>query len=153
VRQVAVPAAARARCTLARVDYADAFLVELGPVRDRTAEQWARAIVEDAPSSMRRKLWWGWSALGLTLGPSRSVGFILGWELRRSSPDFALLAAGSRLGMPAELLFERRGDKLLLATFVQQQNPVAHVMWAAIEARHRQVVPYLLARATGLGRR
>ncbi len=65
VRQVAVPPAARALSTLSRIDYEDAFLVDTGSDRERTAEQWARAILEDAPIIVRRALLSGWSALGL----------------------------------------------------------------------------------------
>lgn len=146
-RQIAVPPAARALSTLTRVDYEDAFLVETGPCRKRTGEQWARSILEDAPCTMRSKLRCGWTALGLKLGATGSEGFVLGWEVRRSTPVLALLAAGSRLGLPAQLLFERRGDTLLLATFVQQENPVARAMWAAVAPMHRQVVPRVLERA------
>ncbi|MDT5233193.1 MAG: hypothetical protein QOI39_3693, partial [Mycobacterium sp.] len=48
VRQVAVPPAARALSTLARIDYADTFVLDTGP-DDRTPEEWARAILEGAP--------------------------------------------------------------------------------------------------------
>ena len=53
VRQVTPPPAARALSTLCHVDYEDAFLVGTGPAQDRTGEQWARAILEDAPVSTR----------------------------------------------------------------------------------------------------
>jgi hypothetical protein len=152
-RQVAVPPAARALSTLAHVDYEDAFLVETGPPRGRTGEQWARAILEGAPITVRRELRRAWCALGLKLGSTRSDQFVLGWEVRRSTRDFALLAAGSRLGLPAELLFERRPDTLLVATFVQQRNPIARAIWAAIAPRHRQVVPWLLEQASRSERR
>lgn len=56
VRQVTLPPAARALSTLAHVDYEDAFLVETGPAQDRTGEQRARAILEDAPVSTRNAL-------------------------------------------------------------------------------------------------
>jgi len=65
VCQVAVSPAARTLSTLAHIDYEDAFLVEIGPAQDRTGEQWARAILEDAPIIMRRALRWSWFALGL----------------------------------------------------------------------------------------
>ena len=107
-RQVAVPAVARARCTLRRVDYEDAFAVELGSAYVRTAEQWARAFLEDAPLAMRDGLRRGWLALGLKLDavpPERSV---LGWEVRHSNRDYVLLGADSRIGMPAELLVARQ---------------------------------------------
>jgi hypothetical protein len=153
VRQVALPPAARTLSTLSQIDYEDAFLVETGPADGRTGEQWARAILEDASISMQRKLRRGWFALGLKLGRARSDRSVLGWEIRRSTPDFALLGARSRLGLPAELLFEPQHDSLLVATFVQQQNPIARAIWAAVAPRHRQVVPYLLKQASSSERR
>lgn len=153
VRQVEVPSTARALCTLSHVDYEDAFLVEIGPVQDRTAEQWARAILEDAPAIMRSALLRGWSALGLRLGPTRSDGFVLGWEVRRSTPDFALLGASSRLGLPAELLFKRQQQRLLFATFVQQENRIARAIWAGVEPVHRPIVRDVLEQASCRERR
>jgi hypothetical protein len=147
VRQVAVPPAARALSTLSHVDYEDAFLVETGPAQDRTPEQWARATVEAAPTIMRSALPWAWLALGLELGSTGSDRFVLGWEVRRSTPGFALLGASSRLGLPAELLFERQQHTLLYATFVQQENHIARAMWAGVAPVHRQVVRYLLEQA------
>ena len=146
VRQVSVPEEARAHSTLSRVDYADAFVVDELPAERLTAEGWARAALQDAPAELRRSLRWGWSALGLRLGPTRAEDRILGWELRRRTPDVALLAAGSRLGMPAEVLFERRTGSLLFCTFVEHGNPLARVLWAAIGPQHRQVVAHLLRR-------
>jgi hypothetical protein len=147
VRQVAVPPAARARSTLPHVDYADAFVVDIRAAQSRTAEEWARAIVEGAPASVQRQLRWGWTALGLKLGPTRSDRFVLGWEVRRSTPDLVLLGAGSRIGMPAELLLERRQRSLLSATLVQHDNAIARAVWAATEAVHVPVVRRVLERA------
>jgi Protein of unknown function (DUF2867) len=149
VRQVEVPSVARALCTLAHVDYEDAFLVEIGPVQTRTAEQWARAILEDAPAVTRSALLRGWSTLGLQLGPTGSDGFVLGWEVRRSTPDFVLLgASGSRLGLSAELLVKRDGEWLLFDTFVQKENCLARAAWAGVEPVHGPVVRQLLQQAS-----
>jgi hypothetical protein len=147
VRQVALPRSARALSSLSHVDYEDGFLVDTGPAQDRTAEQWARAILEDAPSVMRGALLWGWFALGLQLGSTRSDRFVLGWEVRRSTPDFALLGAGSRLGLPAELLIKRQRQRLLFATLVQQEGHIARLVWAGVAPGHRQVVRYVLEQA------
>jgi hypothetical protein len=147
VRQVILPSAARALSTLSQVDYEDAFLVETGPAQDRTGEQWARAILEGAPVSTREALLSGWSALGLRLGPTRSDRHVLGWEVRLSTPDVALLGASGRLGLSGELLFERQQQTLLFATVVQLDNPDARSMWAGIEPQHRQVVRDLLEQA------
>ncbi len=149
VRQIDLPADSRALSTLARVDYTDAFTVDpgAGPARDRTPEQWARAVIEGAPASMRRQLRLGWQGLGLRLGPARSAQRVLGWEIRRSTPDFVLLGAGSRIGMPGELLFRRDRDGLLFATFVQQRNPLARLLWARVTPAHQRIVRSLLIRA------
>jgi hypothetical protein len=147
VRQIEVPAAARTRSTLARIDYEDAFLVETGSAGHRTGEQWARATLEDAPVAMRRRLRWGWFALGLKLGEAPPDRSVLGWEIRSSTPDFVLLGVPSRLGLRGQLLFESQPDALLFATFVQHQNPIARATWAAITSRHRRVVAHLLKQA------
>jgi hypothetical protein len=144
VRQVAVPATARARSTLAHVDYADAFVVDLPAAGERTVEQWARAIIADAPPSVQCKLRWGWLLLGLKLGPAGSDRFVLGWEVRRGSPGVALLGAGSRIGMPAELFVERRQRSLLFCTFVEHDNPIARAIWAGAEPAHVTVVRRVL---------
>jgi hypothetical protein len=144
VRQIEPPPAARALSTLPKVDYEDAFLVEIDAAQERTAEQWARAILEDAPIIMRGALWSAWSALGLRLGSPLSERFVLGWEVRRSTPDFVVLGAHSRIGMPAELLVKREQQTLLFSTLVRQGNPIARAVWAGIERGHLPVVRHVL---------
>ena len=151
-RQVAVPVVARARCTLRRVDYEDAFAVELGSAHVRTAEQWARAFLEDAPPAMRNGLRRGWLALGLKLDATPSERSVLGWEVRRSTPDYVLLGADSRIGMPAELLVTRQKRAVRIATFLEHQSSAARAMWATFERAHRRIVPRVLVQAQGLDR-
>ena len=147
VGQTGLPAGTREIATLARIDYEDAFLVGTGLAQDRTAEQWAREILEGAPVSTRHALTRGWSGLGLRLGPAQSDRHVLGWEIRRSDPDVVLLGARGRLGLSGELIFQRSPRGLLYATVVQLDNRVARGLWAAIESRHLRVVQDLLARA------
>jgi hypothetical protein len=147
VQQASLPPGAMNLSTLARVDYHDAFLADASRHPDRTAAQWARAMLSDAPPATRRSLARGWSALGLRLEPARSGPYVLGWTVRRSTPDVALLGAAGKRGLAGELLFRRQADSLLFATFVQLDNGLARAVWAAIEARHRQVVQDLLERA------
>jgi hypothetical protein len=145
VRQVDIPRSALALSTLTRIDYHDAFVAEVGPRCDCTAEQLAREIMEGAPLAVRTKLVSAWSALGLKIGSSdRSV---LGWTIRRVTPDFVLLGADSRIGMPGELLFKREHDGLLFATFVQEKNVVARAVWAIVEPAHVRTVRRLLDHA------
>lgn len=147
VRRILVPPQARALCTLARIDYEDAFVVHRGGAPRRTAEQWARAAVEDVPASVAEMLQSGWSALGLKLGGAPPERSVLGWRIRRSTPEFVLLGADSRLAMAGELLFQRQPQTLLFCTFLQQDDQTARDMWARIEPAHVRIVPYLLERA------
>jgi hypothetical protein len=96
------------------------------------------------PTTVRAALWSTWLTLGLRLGWPRDGRRILGWELRRSEPNVALLGANSWIGMPAELLLVRQDDALLFCTFVQHDGPVARAVWAAIVKTHRRVVPRVL---------
>ena len=140
-----MPAEARALSTLSRIDYADAFLLNTDAGKDRTAEQWARLILQDAPMAVRTRLLAGWSMIGLKLGGGGEFGrSVLGWELRTNAADFVLLGADSRIGMPGELLFKRTRSALLFCTFVQQDNYLARAVWAATEPIHVRVVRDLL---------
>jgi hypothetical protein len=142
VSQVLLPADARALSTLARVDYEDAFIVD--SPGERTAEQWLRAVFNDAPIAVRARLVSGWTGLGLKLGAPRSGRHVLGWKVRQSSPSVVLLAADSLLGLQAELLFRTEPRGLLFATLIQQNNPAARAVWVRITATHQEVVRSLL---------
>jgi hypothetical protein len=146
-RQIALPPEARALSTLSRIDYEDAFFVSTGPGPHHTGEQWARTALEGAPLKVRARLLHGWCMLGLRLGSPWSHRRVLGWGIRRRTPDFVLLAARSRIGMPAELLFKRERNGLLFAPFVQQRTSLARVIWGRVVPAHQRVVSSLLAHA------
>jgi hypothetical protein len=148
VRQIAVPRGARALSSLSHIDYEDAFTLETFAARERTGEQWARTILSSGSGPAQGALLWILSSVvGLELGPIRANGFILGWEVRQSAPEFALLAAkSSRIGLSAELVFMRDERTVLFATFVQLETWIARAMWRALSPLHRQVVPHLLER-------
>jgi hypothetical protein len=116
VTQLPVPVEARAYSTLGRIDYEDAFRIDVGAGLNRTGEEWARAMVMDAPLLVRVKLVCGWAGLGLRLGPPWSRRRVLGWEIRRSSPESVLLGAGSWAGLPSgpEVTRERRHAAVVL---------------------------------------
>jgi hypothetical protein len=144
VRDVALPRSARELTTLVRVDYTDAFLLSTPRSEDRNGEQWARAMLEDAPDATRRGLRRGWSALGVRLGSTEDRRRVLGWTVRHSSPDHALLAADSLIGMEAEVLFKREHGAVLVSTIVKLNNPFARALWAVFSPQHRKVVRHLL---------
>lgn len=145
VSRIEPPQGVRELSSLPRVDYADAFLVQTGLHQEWTAERWARATLEESPAKIRVKLTSGWAALGLTAavsGPS-----ILGWEVRRSSAEVVLLGRTSKIGMPGELLFARRPEGLLFATFVHHRTAVTRWLWATVTPAHVRTVSILLKRA------
>ena len=90
VRRLPVPPEIRDLSTLARVDYADTFRVDVAASPRRSALEWARAVLDDAPLATRTRLLAGWSALGLKLAVTDPAA-VLGWRVRRSAPDQVLL--------------------------------------------------------------
>lgn len=150
-REIAVPPAARALSTPSRIDYENAVLVAIDAVddsaRDRTAEQWARAVHEDAPADTRRALTQGWTRFGLRLGPAHSDRHVLGWPIRRSTPDHVLLGTGSENGLQVELLIQHSPHTLLFASFVQRDTDAARTLWAEVEHMHTPVMCRLLDEA------
>jgi hypothetical protein len=145
VSQISLPGDARALSTLPRIDYHDAFRVDSGA--ELSAEQWARAVLTDPPLAVRARLLLGWTALGLRLGAPWSERRVLGWKIERRNPGYLLLAARSWLGLRGELLFRREPHGLLFATFIQQSNPAARTLWAAITTTHQQTVRSLITHA------
>jgi hypothetical protein len=147
VREVALPASARELTALSRVDYTDAFVLTTPRAEGRTAEDWARAILEDAPYATRQGLRRGWFALGVALGATDDRRRVLGWAVRRSSPNHVVLAADSLMGMEGEVLLKRERGALLVATLMKLNNPVARAVWTVFSPRHRKVVRHLLRQA------
>jgi hypothetical protein len=145
VSQVSMPQDARALSTLSRIDYEDAFAIDSDA--RRTPEQWVRAVLLDAPPGVRRRLWLGWTALGLKLWPPWASNRVLGWNVKHSDNEFVLLAADSWLGLRGQLLFRSDPQGLLFATFVQQTNPAVRALWPAVTPRHVHVVRSLLTHA------
>jgi hypothetical protein len=144
--QIAVPET-RELASFGDATYTDAFVAEVPDPCSRTAEEWARRMLEEAPLPVRRSLRAGWFSLGLKHGPLDSRDHVLGWEIRESTPDFVRLGGDSRLGMPAELLLQRRDDSLLFCTVIRHENPFVRAMWAPIVPGHEQVVKRLLEQA------
>ena len=145
VSQVPLPPEARRLSTLSRVDYEDAFTVDVAG--ERTAEQWTRAVFDDAPLHVRARLVSGWTGLGLNLGGPGSKNRVLGWKVKHNSPDVMLLAAESVLGVQGQLLFRAEPGGLLFATLIQLNNPAARALWARITPTHQRVVRSLLEHA------
>lgn len=148
VRQIMPDTVARSSSTLGRIDYGDAFIVDVDGPHRRRAEEWMRVILEDAPASVRLRLLSAWSAIGLKVSLPGSDRSVLGWQIRATDPDFVLLGADSRVGMPGELLLRRQENGLLFATFVRHDNAIARALWSSIEAAHVRTVRSILEMAS-----
>lgn len=150
-REIQVPAEARALSTLSRIDYENAVHVDLDAVDDsaqnRTGEQWARAVHEDAPADTRHALTQQWTRFGLQLGPAHSDRHVLGWPVRQSTPDHVLLGTTSDNGLQAELLIQRRPRALLFASFIQHDTDDARTLWAEVKHMHTPVMCQLIDQA------
>lgn len=146
VRKIAPPAANRKLSMLGRIDYEDAFVVDVDEPRTYDAEHWLRAILEKAPAHVRFRLLSGWTSIGLKVRVTGSQT-LLGWQIRARDADVVLLGADSHIGMPGELLLQRLEHQLLFSTFVRQDNSIARALWASIEGTHVRTVGSLLDQA------
>jgi hypothetical protein len=134
-----------------RPDYADAFEIRTREPDGRTAEQWARAALEQAPWPVRCLVVVAHRyVLRFRLGPLTSPDHVLGWRIVRSEPDVIRPEAESPL--VRAVLVGRRPEptRTVLTTALFFVRPVvARVIWAAVVPVHRGVARYLMARAAG----
>ncbi|SHF65677.1 hypothetical protein [Streptoalloteichus hindustanus] len=148
-REIAVPPALRELSQLPRIDYENAVLADTDLAGDLTAEQWMRAVLDDAPAEYRALLTRGWTSLGLRLAPEPSDQVVLGWTVRHSTPDHVVLAVHSDDGLAAELVIERRQNAVLYASFIHHGSDEARARWAAVEHQHTPAMCQLLDEALG----
>jgi Protein of unknown function (DUF2867) len=138
---------ARERSRFPVTDYADNFEAEAGGA-PRGAEQWARAMFEGAPVGLRTFLVRTWPLLGVRLGPLHSAGYVLGWRILKSAPDFVVLQARSGAGITVRLVIQTDGRSVLAGTFVRCEGLLARAAWFALAPIHRLVMSRLLGEAT-----
>jgi|SRR5947209_273857 len=151
-RHVPVQPSSRALSSLGRIDYEDAFVIGMPPGQAVPATDWAKAALEGATSRLGRELWSALATIGVLprAQPARSERVIVGWAVRRATPEVAVLAADAPLGLCAELLFETRQRIIRWSTFVQLDTAPARAAWAVLAPVHRRVVTYLLERVVRL---
>jgi hypothetical protein len=139
-----------------RYDYADAFEVRVHEPDARSAEQFARCALEQAPWPVR------WTIrlahrhlLRLRLGPHSSPDHVLGWKIVTSQPEVIHLEAESPLLGRGVLVGRRVGPTcVVVTTYVFYARPApAHLVWKITGPLHRRVAPYLLERAAATANR
>jgi hypothetical protein len=131
-------------------DYADAFEIRLRESDARTAEEFARCALEQAPRPVRWAIRFAHRhVLRLRLGPRSSPDHILGWKILTAEPEVLHLGAVSPLLGRAVLVGHRVDPShAAIATYLFYKRPTrARALWTVIGPMHRRIAPYLLDRA------
>jgi hypothetical protein len=144
---VGVPEAIRSREDLAGADRAITYELAATEARSMSAEQWARASWEGAPTTVRWFQTLGWRlVLGLRLARGRTPTHVLGWRMLDDRPDTVTLKARSFL-VTAHNVVTVQESTVLWTTLVHYEQPIARPIWRLVELVHRIVLPYTLTHA------
>src|SRR5207247_446134 len=110
-----VPEPIRSLGGLANPDYLDLFTATTNEESVRTAEDWARAVLEEVPYHSRLAVFVAQRVLlGLRLGPRRSPDYIHRWKIAARGEDWVRIEAASWM-MSAALVFKVDEGQLSLA--------------------------------------
>jgi hypothetical protein len=143
-----VPEVVRALTTLVEPDYVDLFTVRAPMAADTSAEEWARAVLEQTPVARRnaRKLW---RLLGLRLGPPQSPEHVQGWRIAARGDNWLRVETGSwYLTAQAVCLVEE--GQVSLSLSLRYDRPVGALVWALVSGPHQRAVPVMLRQAVDL---
>jgi hypothetical protein len=131
----------QARSGLSPIHYREAFAVPVDG--DRSAEQWARLLLEGASPQKRAAMQSAWRLLGLDLIPSDAADQILGWRIR-SDGDAVVLATRSSTGLTARIVLTAPAGQVVYTMVVRYDRWFSRFLWFAIASRHRAFVRGLL---------
>jgi hypothetical protein len=130
--------------TLARPDYVDAFTASTGGATDPSAEEWARAILEETPTGRSAPVLW--RLLGLRLGPTPSPDYVQGWKIADRAHGWIRLETASWF-MTAHAVVRVDDAQVSLALFLRYDRPVAAIIWPPVAVVHRRGAPVMLRQA------
>jgi hypothetical protein len=141
----AVPEAVRSLTTLTQPDYVDLFTITTPSAMDWSAEEWARAILEEAPVARHnaRRLW---RLLGLRLGPPSSPHHVQGWSVAGRGDDWVRAETAS-LYMTAQAVCLVEVGRVSISLALRYDRPVARLVWALVSGPHQRAVPVMLRQA------
>jgi hypothetical protein len=148
VGEQAVPEVVRSLTTLTQPDYVDLFTITTPRAMDWSAEEWARAILEQAPVARHnaRRLW---RLLGLRLGPPNSPHHVQGWSIAGQGNDW-IRAETSSWYMTAQAVCHVEVDRVSISLALRYDQPVARLVWAVVSGPHQRAVPVMLRQAVGV---
>lgn len=129
------------------VDYWSAFEMSGVNATSMSAEQWARAIFEGAPTAVRRGLYESWRAvMRLDLGPEEASTHVLGWFIAAVTPESITLTAESRF-LTADNIVSVAADSVTWTTAVRYTGRPGKMIWALAKPIHRSTIRLLMKRA------
>jgi hypothetical protein len=134
---------------LEHANYADLFTATTDLAADWSAEQWARALLEDTPTGRSAPALW--RLLGLRLGPTPSTDHVQGWKIADGGEGWVRIETASRC-MTAHGVVTVEGTQVSLALFIRYDRPEAALFWPAVSALHRRGVPVMLRQALSIQR-
>lgn len=130
----------------AAYDYADSFQVELAKPDEHTAEEWARACLEQAAPIVRGVVRFVHARVA-RFELSTEPGNVLGWQIVSTAPDVLHLQTAGPL-LRAVIIARRRSPTTAgFTTYLVYKRPITRLIWVAVGPLHRAIAPYLLARA------
>jgi hypothetical protein len=139
-----IPEAIRGLDTLARPDYVDLVTATTSGAGDQSAEQWARATLEDTPTGRSAPL--VWRRLGLRLGPMPSPDYVQGWKIAARGEGWIRVETSSSV-MTAHAVVQVDDEQVSVALFLRFDRPIAARIWAPVSVLHRRAVPVMLRQA------
>jgi hypothetical protein len=142
-----IPDAIRGLDTLARLDYVDLFTATTSGTTDESAEEWARAALEETPTGRSAPALW--RLLGVRLGPTPSPDYVQGWTIADRGEDWIRIEATSWF-MTAHAVVHVDDGHVSLALFVRYDRPIAALIWPPVSVMHRRAVPVMLRQARQL---
>lgn len=144
-----VPEPVRSLHRLDRVDYVDLFVLYTAEATKWSAEQWARAVLEEGRAA-RRFAFVPWRVLlGLRLGPSRAPSYVHGWTIAESDDDRIRLEATSPL-VRCNAVAHVADTHVSVALFVCYAHPFARLWWSLLSPVHRRAMPVILRQGFGV---
>ncbi|HEY1828248.1 MAG TPA: hypothetical protein VGF87_09510 [Acidimicrobiales bacterium] len=144
-RTIERPEPMQALDTFETPDYTDAYEISIVAVEQRTAEQWVRAIFEDAPRWLVRFMMFGWR-FGLLIRLTPAPEKVLGWDIVDATDKWIVLE--SRSPFLATHLITAVGDTTVIqSTSVRYDRRGAAVGWRPTVLLHRRILPYLVRHA------
>ena len=141
-----VPEAVRSLTTLTHPDYVDLFTVTTPAAAGSSAEEWARAILEQAGGRPARVLW---RLMGLRLGPRHSPGHVEGWKIAARSDNWLRVETASWY-LTAQAVCLAEEGQVSISLSLRYDRPIAALVWAVVSGPHQRAVPDMLRQAVGL---